>query len=184
MKITLNLLPDREKEKAEEKQKLLNVYRICAGFIIAGVLIVAGFFALEEILKIEYEASKMSNAELQKNYSEQTKELENFLKELNAKTKQVNKINSEIPHWSKVFSNIAEMMPENLNLTQVQADKNHLKIVGFAKTRDAYLVFEERMNSQKQYENVKTPLSNLVSANDFSFTIETDVNNNYLTDKK
>ncbi len=176
MKVILNLLPDKEKQREKEAKITKSALAISFSFVFFAIILVLGFFGLQQILKIEYEAAKIENSDSQGDLYSRTENLEKFLKEINLRNQQIIKINSESLNWYDILQDIAKEIPADIKITQLKIDKNSLKITGFSKTRQDYISFENVIKNKPYLENVKTPVSNLVSANDFFFNIEADVN--------
>ncbi|MDI6778076.1 MAG: hypothetical protein QMD77_02695 [Patescibacteria group bacterium] len=179
MKIRINILPDAQKEERFTEQKIGAVLRfgllIC--FVLAffsSVLLVA-----QIILYADYKVAKAGSESRRQNVDKESDQAEQFLADINSLSQKINKTSDETPRWSKVFLRISQIAASDIKLTSVHVEKEHMKISGFSKTREAFLEFQEKLKGEG-LKNLKSPVSNVVSPKDFDFEVKADIDKNYL----
>lgn len=177
--IKINLLPNQEKEKRALEKKIGSVLR--AGFSVALSLLVLSVFLFSTgmILSVYLKsAQEESRAQGGKSVGEIGK-TENLFRELDSASVKIAKVSGEIPYWGKVLDRISQICPEEIKITNVHVEKEHLKISGFSKTREGFLQFQDGLKGE-EFLNLVSPVSNLVSPKDFNFLVEVDLEKSYL----
>lgn len=178
--IKLNLLSDKEKEKRKAEDKIGSI--LSAGFstIFVLLLLLAITLSAQLVLNINLKsAQEESRVQSDGKSLQEIAEAEKILAELNTISQKIKISSGEMPHWSKVMARISGFCPPDLKITSIHAEKEHLKLNGFSKTREAFLEFQEGLR-QDGFANLVSPVSNLVSPKDFNFSIEVDLRNDYL----
>jgi len=178
MNISINVLPNAQKEKRAEEKKIGFVLRM--GLSLAAVLLLlnAVLFLMQVILSIEYQAArKSSEVTLQKKGGKENQS-ENVLSETNKQVGSLKKIEAHIPKWSHALTRVSEICPADVRITSLEAEENHLKMSGFSKTREAFLDFQEKLKAEGYQFSVN--ISNLVASKDFNFDLEMTVPEEYL----
>ncbi len=182
MKVTINVLPDSQKEKVVQEKKFYFVLQMGFSLITALMVLLVVLFAIQLVLGIEYQAAKQSALGANQ-LSEDTNQSENFLKEVNEYAKKIDKIDSEITHWSRLLVRLSEICPAGIRISSIHTEDYHLKISGIAETREAFLDFQDKLENEG-FENISSPISNIVSPKNFSFDIEIDLDEGYLISAK
>ncbi len=180
MKVSINILPDEQKEKREIEKKIGKIS--CFGFSLVFILLVllAVLFSARLVLNIDYKSVQETVGNRPGNSEEDINQTENLLSEINNISKKINKTSEETPRWSKVLKKIAEISPPDSKITLIHVEKEHIKLDGFEKNRDPYFLdFLEKLKAEG-FKNIDSPDSNIVSKNDFNFEIEMDVDSKYL----
>ena len=181
MKIEINVLPDKQKEKIKEEKKIGFALKIAFVFIAVLLLVNSVLYLMQVVLNIEYQAAKESSeASLVKRSGKET-QLEKVFQDTNSQVAKVSKISSSIPNWARVLVRISELCPEGIRLSQLSADGSQLKISGFSKTRDDFLSFQDKLKTEGFQFSVD--ISNLVASSDFNFDLALTVPQDYLIRK-
>lgn len=178
MKINISVLTDAQKEKRNQERKYVHFLKIGMSLVIALALLNVIFFLMLVVLNIEYRAAKKSSEySVEKSASHGDDSMKTF-QEVGSQVATLAKIKSEIPHWARVLVKISQTCPAEIRITKATAQQNHLKISGFAKTREAYLEFQERLRQ----ENFQSPsdVANLVTSRDFNFELDITMPAQYL----
>ena len=178
MKIRINVLPDKQKEKIQEEKKVGFILKL--GFSLVAVLLLVNtvLFLMQFVLGIEYRAASRSSEKTLAGNMGKENQLEKIFQDTSSQVKSISKIKAEIPNWARVLARISEICPAEIRIKQLSAEESHLKISGFSKTRDALLDFQNNLKN----EGFQFPvdISNLVASQDFDFDLDLDIPQNYL----
>lgn len=177
--IKINLLPNQEKEKRAFEKKIGSILR--AGFSAAFSLLVLSVFLFSTgmILRVYLKSAQEESRAQGEESVEEIGKTENLLKDVDSASVKIAKVSGEIPYWGKVMDRISQICPEEIKITNVHVEKEHLKISGFSKTREGFLQFQDGLKSEGFF-NLVSPVSNLVSPKDFDFLVEVDLKKSYL----
>lgn len=178
--IEINLLADQDKEERKLEKKLGVVLRTGLSIVFSLIILLGLMFSIENVLRIEFEAAQADALAHPMESSKDIADAENLIKNANAVSAKVAAAAKQTPFWSKVFKKLSDDAPDGLMLETIHVEKEHMKITGFAKTRDDFLSFQDKLNSEG-FSKMVSPVSNLVSPENFDFTIEFDVDKNYLS---
>jgi|GEM_PF-980052 len=183
MKININVLPDKQKKNREIENKIGNILRFSFSLVFALFILAMVFFIARIILKADYQAAREISENRSIQSSREVEDAEKLLNDANAISKKITVISGEIPHWPSVFKRLSEICPEEIRINMVHAEIEHMKITGFAKKRDAFIEFQNKLTSEG-FKNIISPSSNIVSPQDFIFDIEFDLDKKYLNQYK
>lgn len=179
MKISINILPDEQKEKREVEKKIGKIIRFGFSVVFAFLVLLAVLFSFRLVLDIDYKSVQETFGSQSGESKKDIKETENFLSDMNRVSQKINKSSDEVPRWSKILKKISSISPSDLRLTLFHIEKEHIIIEGFSKNREAFLDFNDKLKAEG-FNNINSPISNLVSPRDFNFEIEMDVDGKYL----
>jgi hypothetical protein len=179
MKIDINIIPDEEKRERAIEKKVGLILRISFSFIFALAVLSGGLFAAQYFLSINYSAAKADSQSQRQNSDKESEQTESFLASVSTLSQKIAKTSDETPRWSKIFVSLSQITPADITLTAVHAEKEHIKISGFSKTREAFLEFQKKIE-ESEFKNLKSPESNFVSQKDFIFEIEADIDKDFL----
>lgn len=179
MKIKINILPDGQKEERITERKIGAVLRFGLSICFALAFFSSVILAVQIILYADFISAKASSESHRQNVDKESEQAEKFLEDVNSISQRVSKTSGETPRWSKVFLEISRITPGDIKLTSVRVEKEHMKIAGFSKTREAFLEFQEKLKGEG-FKNLASPVSNVVSPKDFNFEMEADMDKNYL----
>ena len=181
MKIEINVLPDKQKEKIREEKKIGFALKMAFVFIVVLLLVNSVLYLMRIVLDIEYKAAKASSEASLSRSPGKENQLEKVFQDTNSQVTNVSKISSNIPNWARVLVRISELCTEGIRLSQLSADGSQLKISGFSKTRDDFLNFQDKLKTDGFQFSVD--ISNLVASNDFNFDLVLTVPQDYLIRK-
>jgi Tfp pilus assembly protein PilN len=178
MRIEINVLPDKQKEKMREDKRIGFALKMAFSFVAVLLLINSVLYLMRMVLNIEYQAAKESSAAtLAKSFGKES-QLEKVFHDASSQVANTSKISSNIPNWARVLVRISELCPEGIRIKQLSADGSELKISGFSKKRDDFLNFQGKLKT----EGFQFPvdISNLVASNDFDFDLTLTIPQDYL----
>jgi hypothetical protein len=179
MKISINILPDGQKEKREVEKKIGEISRFGFSLVFAFLVFLSVLFSARLVLGIDYKSVQETSGNRSGDFNKDIKQTEDFLSDMNKVSQKINKNSEETPRWSKIIKKISDISSPDLRLVLFHAEKEHIKIDGFSKNREAFLDFQEKLKTEG-FGNINSPISNLVSPKDFNFEIEMDVDKKYL----
>ncbi len=173
MKIKLNLLSIHRKEAIRESKTLMAILKWGAGVL--GVLLI--FFLL--LLNIGYilknNLNSMDSRYEKKGLESKYTEIERYnlaTKQINSKLSEIENIQKEQIYWSKLFLKLNNILNSDIILSDFSNNDTVAFIVGKAKTREALVSLKNELEKEICFQDVKLPLSNLVSKNNIDFQIE------------
>jgi Tfp pilus assembly protein PilN len=178
MNISINVLPDKQKEKIREERKISFIMKLAFSFIVALLIINTMLYLAQMILGIEYQAAKESSTNYSQKKLGEEENLEDIFKEVNSQVSIFSKTMSGLPGWARVLARISELCPGGVRIEGISVDGMEMKISGFAKTRDDFLNFQE--NLKKEGFQSPVDVSNLVSSKDFNFELNLGISEDYL----
>jgi Tfp pilus assembly protein PilN len=179
MKIKINILPDEQKEKRELERKIGAILRFSSSIVFVLLILAIVLFSAQIVLGIYYNSAKKTSQKNQSQPSRNVESTEKLFNDVNLITKKIKLISGEIPRWSRVFEKISDIAPNEVRITLIHVEKEHMMINGFSKTREAFLEFQDKINSEG-FKNLVSPVANLVSPSNFDFEVEVDVDKDYL----
>src|SRR3989339_689877 len=177
--IRINLLSDKEKKERLTDKKVGDVIRLGLSVVFSLLILAAVMFSALVILGINLQSVKEETKTYSAGSVKEIEETENLLKDVESLSKKIEKNSQDVPRWGKFLKVISDISPEGVKMTNIHIEKQHVRLTGFSKTREEFLVFQETLK-RNSFENFNSPVSNLVSPKDFSFTVEFDVEKNYL----
>jgi hypothetical protein len=179
MKVDINIIPDEQKKERMLERRIGAILRFGFSIFFALIVLSSVLFIAQVILNADYKLAKENSQSRRQSFSRESEQLEDFLVNINLLSQKINKTSRETPRWLKVFARIAETAPPEIKLISVHAEKEHLKISGFSRTREAFLDFQEKLKTEG-IKNLTSPVSNVVSPEDFNFEIGMDLDKNFL----
>jgi Tfp pilus assembly protein PilN len=177
--IEINLLSDKEKKERLIDKKLGMVVRFGFSIFFALFLLAFVMFSALVILGINLKSVREEAKTYPAGLAKEIEETENLLKDVKSISQKIGNNSQNVPYWAKVFEFISAVSPDGVRMTNIHIEKEHIRLTGFAKTREDFLAFQEGLK-EDYFKNLNSPVSNLVSPRDFSFTVEFDVEKSYL----
>ncbi len=178
--IKINLLSNEERKKRLVNKKAGLIVRLGLSVVFALVILSLIMFSALIILEINLKSVKEETKKYPASSAKEVEETEDLLKGVNSVSKKIYEDSKNVPRWKKILDFFAAVCPEGLQITNIHIEKEHVKIAGFSKTREEFLNFQESLRKD-YFKNLDSPVSNLVSPENFSFSLEFDVDKNYLS---
>ena len=171
--IKLNLLPPKEKEEAKLDDFIhwLTFFATPISiFLIIFVLLLGGtFFSLFVMTKAQEEAIKIweSDSKIQEFF-----QTEEEIAKLNQILVQVYSKQEETISWTLILEEISKIMPSGAYLTNLSynKDKNIISLIGWANERKDVLSVKKLLEENPLFEQVNSPLSNLLKQREINFS--------------
>jgi hypothetical protein len=177
--IRINLLSEEEKNKRLINKKISLIVRLGFSMALALFLLAGVMLSALVILDINLKAVKEEMKVYPRGSAKEVEESENLLRSVDSISQKIVKDSQEVSYWGKTFRFISAISPEGVKITNIHIEKEHVRLNGFAKTREDFLSFQEGLRKD-YFKNFNSPVSNLVSPENISFTVEFDVDKKYL----
>jgi Tfp pilus assembly protein PilN len=71
--------------------------------------------------------------------------------------------------------NLTKLIPENINIKNLDIDSNKISITGWAKSRDELLLFKNNLENSELFNGVNIPLENLLQKDNVDFNIKASI---------
>lgn len=189
--ITLNLLPPEEKKNLYLKKvnELLWIYsgQILIAFFVFVLLSGLIWFYLSSQIKIVDKELNSYEIGIKK---EAFDELNKKIEKANAQIMEIQKIQADHNYFSQLFEELVGLIPagirlENISIqpqatTKKETARITMNISGHAPTRDNVIKIKEGLENSIYFDEVESPLSNLVKAADIDFTFSAIINQKQL----
>lgn len=181
MDVYLDLLPEGKKEEIKKKKIFWLVVRQEIRLFVPLALFVAVLLAINFNLKFQLGSiEKLQALEQSQEKYQELKNYEDKFRDTNSKVLLALSLQSGHLRWSPVLKRISEAVPEGVNLKKLATKDYSVSVSGAARTREEFLVFEEKIKTSDCFSEVNTPLSNLISKENVVFQIDFKVNDNCL----
>lgn len=175
MKILLNLLPE---EKKLEIQRTLHgrflLWQLFLLFLLelflVGILVAVYFILSSQLKAVESTQAAGSRGPGMEEIL--LGRYEDKFRGINEAIDTVGRIEAGHLYFSQVFRLLDRAEPEGVTLDKITTTDRMVTLAGMAETREALLLFEERLKASDCIEKVETPLSNLFSEKDVEFQID------------
>lgn len=171
--ISLNLLPNQKKEELKFRkiylmsQKILFILLIFTFFL--SVIILLANLILANAFNDTAFSSSLVNA---------TGKLSKYdLAQTNKMVNNIKGVQDKFVNYDDLMIKITEMIPNNITLNHLSIDteKNKVSLSGHANTRDALIVLQDNLKNSDFFDNLKSPISNLLEKKDIDFNITVDL---------
>lgn len=168
--IKLNLISPVQQNILKKQSLYYSIENLFGLLIIFLIIIVLILVPINQILTdLEYQVQNKEQLN-QSTYNE----LNSEIKEFNETVITLDKLYTLDYDWLSFMKNLSDLVPNNVNIIELSCSiKDHsFNIIGFAKTRDDYLEFKDNLSNSENYNNLETPLSDILKRNEVSFTIK------------
>ncbi len=178
MLIRLNLIPQSRKDEIMQDGRLRTVLKLGAELSIMLIVFATVLFGINYILQINLR-SVSNQIEEDKRSDKKYQEMEKYeseMKNLNAKTADIEKISKNQIYWSKFFEKLNSQVVPEAEITNILTQDYSVLLAGRAQNRDKTLEFKENLAKEECFLDVNLPLSNLVTKENVDFQIDFNIN--------
>jgi Tfp pilus assembly protein PilN len=164
--IKLNLLPPKEKKELELAELNCLVASLTSRFliilIIFALLLANTYFCLLILIKVQRDLIEVRQSDKEAQHQARVEEK---IKQLNQEAEKIYTKQNQLIVWTPILEKLSKITPSGIYLINFsyQALKNQIKISGWAKNRDRLLTFESSLKEAPYFEEVESPLSNLIN---------------------
>jgi len=173
--ITLNLIP----ESIQKEVKTLDFYISLKNIVFLLLATTAFLSILLLIAKLSlqnYFYNSIANNNLHINVGKySTSEIKKF----NQQITEINKINDQYTQWAQVIAKTSNAAHEGIVFDEIRIDeKRNFFLTGIAKTREDLLLFKDRIDETKIFENFEIPLEIQVKKKNITFELKLKLKKN------
>ncbi|MBI4128139.1 MAG: PilN domain-containing protein [Parcubacteria group bacterium] len=171
--ITINLLSPQEKTERVIAERYRYAYQILfagAALIIGAIIIL---FAMQVFFTLHTRTVKeMVEAQETLVETPQVQALEKDVTTFNAYLKRIDALIMAHPAWSRILADIANRIPEGIQLTRLDAETKTgvINLGGKARTRDEVLALRTNILGSPFFTGANFPLANLEAERDIEFS--------------
>jgi len=181
----INLLP-KENQKAFRLEQAADVmlefwtWTIVSLLVLTTAIVVATFYLGNQIQTIENSIAERQDVLNSSDY----KALQTQIQEINSHSKEVKSIKEQHLYWSKALIALAQIIPPDVQLSQVtiSRDTGKIDIAGQAQRRDSVILIWSNVLKSQMFRDINFPLPNLEKANFPNFTFSFYVNKDQLSE--
>ena len=176
MEITISLLPPDKKEELKKLRIAGVIFKIGVSAIVALlVLFIFMHFCVKAIVIQKDVFDKEIERFVRTNSYIEVQRAQNEIKE---KSDQARKIKGGLAdktdYWS-VFDEVNSVIPDDIFLKQVEISEGTIQIRGLAIYRESLLVLEDKLKENETFEDVESPISNLVANENVEFEFKATI---------
>lgn len=183
--IEINLLPDVQKKELQLREAS---YFIARSFIIIFAVIIFSSFlllAINQLMKSNLNSIERQIETYEKYFqSAKNKEIESNINEINKMIRSIAQVQKNRTNWSETLIELSQIVPPEIQFNEIKINKleKKIEISGKAKTRDQLLKFQDALENSDFFENVTSPISNIVSPENINFNLTASLTNKALAD--
>jgi len=168
--IKLNLISPSQQKNLKLKDIYTKVGNLLGKLAITAVVIAIFLIPIKSSLTILEEQINFEREKILANNKKQTDKIT----DLNKKVEVLNLIQKESYNWNYLLVELAEIVPSDVAIIQFNGQLNNNKFIlqGYAKTRDGYLAFKDKLFESNLFYNLETPLSDILKKEDITFEIK------------
>ncbi|MFA6524727.1 MAG: hypothetical protein WCT33_00475 [Patescibacteria group bacterium] len=172
--INLNFTSPNQKAANQFQKNYRLVQSLVVFSVGALLLIVASLFASQMILGNKLKTITAETLVLkEQTENDNTLNLGQTIQNFNTLISNVAGIQSEYAKWSYILLEAGESVNDGIILTSfdIQKANSSFQFTGNANTRDSLLEFKNKLDASPYFENIESPISNLLSKENISFTL-------------
>ncbi len=184
--ITINLLSSKEKKDITFEKTNISIISSFVVLLIVSVLLSIVLYTIHDLQKENLKALSQQAASVRQFLDkEENKAMEEKVRKINYYLITINKNEKERTRFSKSLAEIASLTPDKIRLFNIALSKEEKKfeISGNAKSRDSLLQFSEYLEKSEYFENIESPLSNLISPTNINFSLTGGLTEKALTNR-
>ncbi|MBU1075081.1 PilN domain-containing protein [Patescibacteria group bacterium] len=176
--VTLNFTSPAQRDANQFQKNYRLVQSIIVLSVVVLIIIAATLFASQMVLQSKLDTIASDTLTLkEQTENEKSLNLGQTVQNFNSLLGNVSAIQSEYVAWSPVLIETAKTVANGVTLTSFTIQKTNLtfQFSGNADTRDSLLAFKNNLEQSPFYSNIESPISNLLSKENISFTLSGQV---------
>lgn len=121
---------------------------------------------------------RLANEALKTSILSNNAELTKKINALNSDLGDLIKIKNQLYRWSNTLNELAGLTPDEIALLEFNgsASSAAFTLKGFAKTREALIVFQNNLQASPLFKEIDSPLENYLQKNEVTFQINGQLN--------
>ncbi len=174
---TLNLLPIQDKKNLVRNQIILiskdiTYSLLLLGAILSIILLICHLILIKNFIQISQNSLSIVKSD---------EIITQKIRRVNKNLKIIESIQEKNINWVKILLTLSKLTPQDevqITNLEINSNKNLITLQGKSLTRDAFLTFKQRLENSGLFCNIKSPLSNLLSAKNLNFKLEMSLKQN------
>lgn len=173
--LNINLFPPHQIKAREEKKYFK---KIIVSFLLLFIILIisSGLFSVLKNILVLYINSQNNELFSLNNYfnQEKNKKIQQNIENINKILSRISIIEKNKTIWSETLFELIKITPNDLSFVnlKISDEDKKIEIIGLAKTRESLLTFRDNLEKSEYFENVTSPISNIISPTDINFSIE------------
>lgn len=171
--LTLNLLPQKEKDFLQFKKKeaflIDSLISLIWPILIVIIFLLFGIYFLKANLDTLSKQIALQKKTFEK---KEYKDLEENVKKFNEFLIFLDKVQNERSHFSNELLQLSSLVPSKIKLSDFSLDKNNqIFLKGWAEKRSDFLSFKEGLEKSGFYKKIDSPISNIAQKENINFEL-------------
>jgi len=168
--LSLNLLSPQKKNEVQKEMLFFSLQYIISITLIGVAIIGIILLIAKIVMQNSFNQAVNQSLLVTKEYGQ----LNQQVRITNEKIILFDKIQKEFISWSPKLTALTELTPKNIEIISININNatQMVKINGFAKNRDALLIYKQRLESSGFLEEINLPIESLLKAEDLDFILE------------
>ncbi len=182
MRISFNLLPEKQKKHLHVQKIFRIIIEQEIHFMILFLFLIFGTFAIFFILKTEINIMQNIRTKLveQEQYKSVLKTHKQF-KDIHKKMNMIERLANNHVRWSQLFIILSENVSKYISIDSIKTDEDMVTIVAVADTREDVVKMKDvfsniKINDINCFSDIVVPESQLAVPVDVTFTMTLKVN--------
>ncbi|HBT92253.1 MAG TPA: hypothetical protein DEA87_02135 [Candidatus Veblenbacteria bacterium] len=179
IKITLNLLSPTQKEYLRYERAYLQI-RTVMWLMLTFTVIISGLLLVARLMLQDNYATVLTTTTL---VNDKNKSIDRDIGSLNKSLKEVESIQADFIKWSKIIIDINKAIPDNVELSYLNLEQKTrlFNLNGKALNRDDFLALKANLEALSYFEELSSPLTNLLLREDVNFEFTGKIKKESLT---
>lgn len=179
IKITLNLLSPSQKEYLRYEHAYFYI-RTVMWLMLTFTVIISGLLLVARLMLQDNYATVLTTTTL---VNEKNRSIDRDIANFNKNLKDVGVIQSDFVKWSNIIININAAIPENIEITYLNLEQKTrlFNLHGKALRREDFLTLKSNLEALPYFEELSSPLTNLLLRENVTFEFTGKINSNNLT---
>lgn len=172
--IKLNLLAPAQKEYLRFEHAYVYV-RTVMWLVLTFTVIISGLLLVARLMLQDNYATVLTTTTL---VNEKNRAIDRDIAELNKNLKDVEVIQADFIKWSKIIIEINKAIPDNVEISYINLEQKTrlFNLNGKAIKRDDFLLLKKNLESLPYFEELSSPLTNLLLKENVSFEFVGKIN--------
>ncbi|OHA56715.1 MAG: hypothetical protein A2588_01745 [Candidatus Veblenbacteria bacterium RIFOXYD1_FULL_43_11] len=179
IKITLNLLSPTQKEYLRYERAYLQI-RTVMWLMLTFTVIISGLLLVARLMLQDNYATVLTTTTL---VNDKNKSIDRDIGSLNKSLKEAESIQADFIKWSKIIIDINKAIPDNVELSYLNLEQKTrlFNLNGKALNRDDFLALKANLEALSYFEELSSPLTNLLLREDVNFEFTGKIKKESLT---
>ena len=179
IKITLNLLSPTQKEYLRYERAYLQI-RTVMWLMLTFTVIISGLLLVARLMLQDNYATVLTTTTL---VNDKNKSIDRDIASLNKSLKEAESIQANFIKWSKIIIDINKVIPDNVEISYLNLEQKTrlFNLNGKALKRDDFLTLKTNLETLPYFEELSSPLTNLLLREDVNFEFTGKIKKESLT---